>query len=45
MRGLGYVQRFGAGIPVTRESLARNGNPDVEFETTPAHVAVTVRSR
>jgi ATP-dependent DNA helicase RecG len=45
MRGLGYVQRFGAGIPVTRQSLANNGNPEAKFEPTPAHVAVTIRSR
>ncbi|WP_433264389.1 RNA-binding domain-containing protein [Actinosynnema sp. CS-041913] len=45
MRGLGYVQRFGAGIPVTVSSLAGNGNPDAEFTPTSSHVAVTLRSR
>src|SRR5437667_11248638 len=32
MRGLGYVQRFGAGIPLTRSSLAKNENPEPRFE-------------
>ncbi|RKT57211.1 RNA-binding domain-containing protein [Saccharothrix australiensis] len=45
MRGLGYVQRFGAGIPVTISSLAANGNPKAEFTPTQSHVAVTLRSR
>lgn len=45
MRGLGYVQRFGAGIPVTRRSLADNGNPEPRFEAPSAHVAVTLWRR
>jgi ATP-dependent DNA helicase RecG len=45
MRGLGYVQRFGAGIPLTRKSLRDNGNPAPEFEVTSSHVAVTLRRR
>lgn len=45
MRGLGYVQRFGAGIPIAKKSLADNGNPDPVFEPTPTHVAVTIRRR
>lgn len=45
MRSLGYVQRFGAGIPVTRKSLADNHNPAAVFEPTASHVAVTVRAR
>jgi ATP-dependent DNA helicase RecG len=44
MSALGYVQRFGAGIPVTRKTLADNGNPEVEFTVDAAYVAVTVRS-
>ncbi|MBB4963654.1 putative HTH transcriptional regulator [Saccharothrix violaceirubra] len=36
MRGLGYVQRFGAGIPVTHRSLSENGNPPVEFDSPPS---------
>ena len=45
MRGLGYVQRFGAGIPVARKALASNGNPPPEFTTTATHVAATIRRR
>ncbi|GAA3054608.1 ATP-binding protein [Actinokineospora globicatena] len=45
MHGLGYVQRFGAGIPITRKGLADNGNPPPEFEATESHVAVTIRGR
>lgn len=45
MRGLGYVQRFGAGIPVVRRTLADNGNPKPLFEAASAHVAVTLWRR
>ncbi len=45
MRALGYVQRFGAGIPVVRRSLADNGNPDPEFRVEAGYVAVTLRRR
>ena len=45
MRGLGYVQRFGVGLPSTRAALERNGNPPVEFEVTDTHVAATIRRR
>ncbi|MEA2488314.1 MAG: ATP-dependent helicase RecG [Acidobacteriota bacterium] len=42
LRNLGYVQRFGAGIPTIREQLARNGNPPPRFEPRPTHVLVTL---
>jgi len=45
MRGLGYVQRFGAGIPITKKSLTDNGNPEPVFEPTQTHVAVAIRRR
>lgn len=45
MRGLGYVQRFGAGIPVTRSSLAENGNPEPVFDTTASYVSITMGRR
>ncbi len=43
MKVLGYVQRFGLGIPIARQELARNGNPPPEFEVEATQVRVTVR--
>ena len=43
MSDLGYVQRFGYGIPLARKEMAKNGNPDPEFEVEDAHVAVILR--
>lgn len=45
MKNLGYVQRFGFGIPLARQQLEKNGNPPPEFEVEDAHVLVTVRRR
>jgi ATP-dependent DNA helicase RecG len=41
---LGYVQRFGYGIPVAKRQLRVNGNPPPEFEFTPTYTSVTVRA-
>lgn len=43
MRVLGLVQRFGAGTPIARSELARNGNPPPAFRPTATHVVVTIR--
>jgi ATP-dependent DNA helicase RecG len=43
MRALGYVQRFGAGLPIARRALEENGNPPAEFTADPAYVGVIVR--
>lgn len=45
MRVLGYVQRFGVGIQIARDALARNGNPPPEFRIEPHMVMATVRRR
>ncbi len=45
MSTLGYVQKFGLGIPLAKEELARNGNPEAEFTFEPGNVLVTVRPR
>jgi ATP-dependent DNA helicase RecG len=45
IRGLGYVQRFGAGIPITVKSLSDNDNPPAQFEVNPSYVGVTIGSR
>ena len=43
MHHLGFAQRFGLGIPLARDELARNGNPPADFSVTPTQVTVTVR--
>ena len=44
MRVLGLVQRFGAGIPIARRTLAENGNPPPEFQVQPTYIIATVRA-
>lgn len=44
MHVLGYVQRFGYGIPLARRHLRDNGNPDPDFQFEPTYTAVTVRA-
>ena len=41
---LGYIQRFGSGIPRARKALSENGNPPPEFRLEADFVHVTVRS-
>ena len=45
MKTLGFVQRFGFGIQLTRKELSKNGNPDVEFLVEPTAIVATIRSR
>lgn len=45
MKNLGYVQRFGLGIPIARRELERNGNPLPEFHPEDAHTLVILRRR
>jgi len=45
LKSLGFVERFGVGIPIARDRLRTNGNPPPEFTLEDAHVLVTVRSR
>jgi ATP-dependent DNA helicase RecG len=42
---LGFVQRFGLGVPLARKACAENGNPEPEFLFEPASFAVVVRAR
>jgi len=44
MHVLGYVQRFGFGVPLARRHLRNNGNPEPDFQFEPTYVAVTVRA-
>jgi len=45
MKNLGYVQRFGMGIPLARKELKKNGNPPPEFVAEDDHVLVAIRVR
>ena len=44
MKNLGYVQRFGAGIPMARKLLAETGHPELEFEVNSSYVRTTIKS-
>ncbi|WP_071455194.1 ATP-binding protein, partial [Gloeomargarita lithophora] len=43
MKDLGYVQRFGYGIPTAKCALEKNGNPPPEFSFNDTHTLVVVR--
>jgi ATP-dependent DNA helicase RecG len=45
MGHLGYVQRFGFGIPLAKRLLRDNGNPPPEFVSAPSATLVIVRTR
>lgn len=45
MKNLGYVQRFGYGIPTAKRSLEKNNNPPPEFYLEETHTMVTIRRR
>lgn len=45
MKDLGYVQRFGFGIPTAKKALERNGNSPPEFSLDDAYTAVIIRRR
>ena len=44
MANLGFVQRFGLGLPLARRALEANGNPAPEFDFEPTLVVATVRA-
>jgi ATP-dependent DNA helicase RecG len=44
MRVLGFVQRFGFGIPIARRALAENGNPPLELDVRSSHVTAIIRA-
>ncbi len=41
-KALGFVQRFGSGIPRARAALANNGNPPPEFKVEPSFIHCTI---
>lgn len=45
LKSMGFIERFGVGIPLARQALQANGNPDPEFLVEEGHVLVTVRAR
>lgn len=40
---LGFVQRYGFGIPTAQRALAKNNNPPLVFSVQPTYIGVTVR--
>jgi len=42
MKNLGYVQRFGVGIPIAQRELAKNRNPLLEFVVEDTHILVII---
>lgn len=42
-KAMGFVQRFGSGIPRAQRALAQNGNMPAEFRIEPNFVHVTIR--
>lgn len=43
MKNLGYVQRFGIGIPTAQKELKKNGNPPAEFIIEDSYLLVIIR--
>lgn len=43
MKNLGYVQRFGLGIPTAQKELKKNGNPPAEFVIEDSYLLVILR--
>ena len=43
LKNLGYVQRFGVGIPLARKEMDKNGNPPIEFVVEDTYVLAIVR--
>jgi ATP-dependent DNA helicase RecG len=45
MKNLGYIQRFGMGIPIACKTLAENGNPPPEFIVEDTYIRVIIRKK
>lgn len=45
MRHLGFAQRFGIGLVLAQQALAKNGNPKPVLQATDTHIHITVRRR
>ena len=42
MKVLGFVQRFGVGIPTAQRLLREAGHPEIAFTIEPTHLLATV---
>lgn len=45
MRNMGFMQRFGMGIPMARKALSENGNPELKFEIEDAIILAEMGKR
>lgn len=45
MKNLGYVQRFGIGIPIAQKELQKNGNPPADFILDDSYISVIIRRK
>ena len=45
MKTLGFVQRFGVGIPIAKDQLAAAGHPEPEFDISNNFVRVTIKAK
>lgn len=45
LKAMGFLEKFGIGIALAREALARNGNPEPEFAVNDSNVLAIVRPR
>lgn len=45
LKTFGFIQAFGRGIAIARKEMAKNGNPDLEFETNQSTVVCTLRRK
>jgi ATP-dependent DNA helicase RecG len=45
MKNLGYVQRFGVGIPLAQQQLQKNSNPPLEFVVDASYVVATLKRK
>ncbi|WP_287128695.1 ATP-binding protein [Candidatus Cyanaurora vandensis] len=43
MKNLGYVQKFGLGLPTANSKLKKNGNPPFEFTVEDSYILIVVR--
>jgi ATP-dependent DNA helicase RecG len=45
MKALGYVNRYGRGVALAQDALARNGSPPADFQFDAGYVLATIRKR